>query len=187
MARTKNSPAKALKANEDLVDTEPSGEDSDVESMEPMRSGSDDKEVDDDSTAGDSNTNEGDESTTNGDDDGDTDALSVQSPKKKPSPRGIAKGAPSRTKPKAWQAKQARIAKVATAKAKAAKAKAAATRKKATEPPPEKRVVKGHWSGYNGRDEHQKLGRMIANALQLCCNTSNAATIKFLVEGLDNA
>ena len=96
-------------------------------------------------------------------------------------------GAPSRTKSQAWQNKQARIAKVAIAKAKAEKAKAAKARKKAAAPPPKKRVVKGHWSGYNGKSEQHKLGRKIADAIQLCCDISGAATIKFLMEGWDNA
>ena len=85
MTRTKKSPAKALKANEKLLDTGPSGEDSGGISEEPMKSGSDKEDVNNNSTAGDSNTNKGNESTVDGDDgidDCDADALSVQGPRR---------------------------------------------------------------------------------------------------------
>ena len=145
-----------------------------------MRGCSDGEDVDDDSTDGDSITNKGNKSTTKGDDNGDADASSSQGPKEKPSPRETAAGCPSRTKTKQWKAKEAKIAKMAATRAKAVKAKAAAAKKKAAAPSPKKRVTKGYWSGYTGRGEHQALGRMIADTLQLCCDTSDPATIKFL-------
>ena len=191
MARTKKASSK-----EELADTDPSGDDSDGESLEPMKGPSDNEDVDDDSKADDSITNEGDESTVDtndgNDDDSGADAPSVEGPEEQPSPkspREVAKVAPSRTKTQAWKNKVARIAKMDAAKAKAAKAKAATAKAKATKAkaPPKKRIVKGHWSGYNGKSDHHIHAREIADAIQLCCDTSDAATTKFLVEGWDNA
>ena len=143
-----------------------------------MRGGSNGEDINDNSTADDFTANEGNDSTIEGDDNGDTDAPKTQGLKEKPTPREIAAGHRSRTNTAAWKAKEAKIAKMA-----AAKAKAAAAKKKAAAPLPKKFVPKRHWSCYTGRGEHHALGCMIANTLQLCCNTSNAATIKLLWEG----
>ena len=87
MARTKKASPK-----EELADTDASGDDSDGESIEPMKGGpSDNEDDDDDSKADDSITNEGDQSTVDSndskDDDSDADAPSVQGPEEQPSPK----------------------------------------------------------------------------------------------------
>jgi CobQ-like glutamine amidotransferase family enzyme len=48
------------------------------------------------------------------------------------------------------------------------------------------KVPPGHWSGYTNRNKSQVWGRVIADAINCCCDTGNTVTIKLLWEGRTN-